>query len=177
VWAIFLTLVLSSLSVSVGRSYMLLANHIRPLRLAVSMLYGVVVFGFSLLVWTTAVYWAGRLYFDIDFTWNYWEITGIVILAFAPLSQAWIGLLPYVGGCWVRFLYVLCVLLLYLYTIIIGFQPLQALGALLIGGAALIIAQFTILRPVLALQNRIAGTHLRRRYSTVIRESRLELGQ
>lgn len=172
---IILTLFLTGLSVSIGRSYVLLANHVKPRRLIASMLFSVFIFGFSLFVWTTTVYWVGRIFYDIDFAFNYWEINAVVIVAFSPLTQAWLGLIPYIGGCWVRYLYVQSVALLYMVMVLVGFGWRQAFVAILIGALVLLLSQMTILRPFIALQNWIAGTHLRSRYQSVIRESRLEL--
>lgn len=172
---VIVTLLIISVSVAIGRSYILLANRVTPLRLILSMVLGVVVFAFSLFVWTTAVFWIGRLYYDITFNFTYWQILGLVILMFSPLTQAWLGLIPYLGSCFVRLQYVLSVAFVYVATLLIGFGPGQALVVILAGALALLIAQRTILLPLIALQNRVAGTHLRNRYRNVIRESRLEL--
>lgn len=168
-------LLLISLSISVGRSYILLANRITPVRLILSMVVGILVFAFSLFIWTTTVYWIGRLYYDVAFNLNYWEINALVILAFVPLTQAWLGLIPYLGSCFVRLQYTFSVMLLFIFMLVIGFGARQALIAILLGALILLVAQRTVLFPLIALQNRIAGTHLRNRYRNVIRDSRLEL--
>ncbi len=162
-------------SVAIGRSYVLLANRVTPVRLVASMLLGIVILAVSLLVWTTAVFWIGRYFYDITFTLNYWESFALVVLMFSPLTQAWLGLMPYLGSCFIRLQYVFSVVLLWLAMLIVGFRPVQALVVILAGGAVLLIAQRTILLPLIALQNRAAGTHLRKRYRNVIRDSRLEL--
>jgi hypothetical protein len=175
VLGVIFTLLIISVSVAIGRSYVLLANRVTPLRLVLSMVMGILVFVFSLFVWTTAVFWIGRLYYDITFNFTYWEILALVILMFSPLSQAWLGLIPYLGSCFVRVQYILSVILLYVAMLLIGFNSLQAMIVILAGAGVLLIAQRTILLPLIALQNRIAGTHLRNRYRNVIRDSRLEL--
>ena len=171
--AIIISLSLTSLSVAVGQGLLLLANQVKASRFVFSLLASAVIFMASLGVWTAMVYLVAEYYFQLPLT--LWQIFVIVVVSFSPLTQAYLGILPYFGSCIVRLLYLQSGLLLLLILGGIGFGWEGALWVLLGGLAVLVVARFTLLQPLYWLQNRIAGKQLRRRYQAIISDLRLDL--
>ncbi|MCB0194067.1 MAG: hypothetical protein KDJ65_19105 [Anaerolineae bacterium] len=172
--AIIVSLSLTSLSVAVGQGLLLLANQVKASRFIFSLIASAVIFIASIGVWTITVYLVAHYYFYL--TWSLWEIFVVVVLSFSPLTQAYLGILPYFGSCIVRILYLQSALVLTLILWGIGFGWQGALLVLLGGTALLMAAHLTILQPLYWLQNRIAGKQLRRRYRAIISDLRLDLG-
>ncbi|HRV94366.1 MAG TPA: hypothetical protein P5526_19575 [Anaerolineae bacterium] len=171
--AIIISLSLTSLSVAVGQGLLLLANQVKASRFVFSLLASAVIFMASLGVWTAMIYLVAEYYFQLPLT--LWQIFVIVVVSFSPLTQAYLGILPYFGSCIVRLLYLQSGLLLLLILGGIGFGWKGALWVLLGGLAVLVVARFTLLQPLYWLQNRIAGKQLRRRYQAIISDLRLDL--
>lgn len=110
--AIIISLSLTSLSVAVGQGLLLLANQVKASRFVFSLLASAVIFMASLGVWTAMVYLVAEYYFQLPLT--LWQIFVIVVVSFSPLTQAYLGILPYFGSCIVRLLYLQSGLLLLL---------------------------------------------------------------
>ena len=171
--AILWSLLFISLSVTVGQSLLLLANGVKPSRFLFSLLFSALTFAASLGLWTLTIYGVGNYWLHTDV--SLWHIFAAVVLSFTPLTHAYLGILPYLGGCIVRFLYVVSTLVLFTVLWAVGFGWDGALLVMVLGAIIVAISHATVLGPIYWLQNRVAGTALRRRYRDIIQGTHLEL--
>ncbi len=161
-------LLLSAASVTVGRSLIFLANQVKPWRFIFSMVLGALTFTFSTAVWAGCIFLVSTRFIGDDM--NVYKVAAIVAVSHAPLLNAYLGLMPYIGTLIVRILWMQSFALLFGVLSQMGFGVVGALWVLVLGTGLLGIANLTILRPLEALQNRVAGTDIKRRYRAVIRE-------
>ncbi len=166
-WSLILTIVLiTSVSATLGRSLILLANQVPPWRFAGSLIIAALTFAFTFFVWVGAIYIVGRRFPNVTLTLH--DATALTASGYLPLVLAIFGLMPYLGSCLVRILYVTSAALLYIILMTLGFGWQ---GALIVLGAAAVImgvAQFTLLRPLIWLQNWVAGRSLVRNYRKIL---------
>lgn len=162
-WAFIPTIFFAGLSESVGQSFVLFINRVKPSRFIPSVLMNTLLFLFGyfetvFVIWLTAKFLLG--YDDIIL-----QIMYAVGVSYVPLLFSFLTLLPYLGPGIVRILYLLS------YTIMvnrlhqaIGFPVREAVVTVLLSFVVLMVVRGTIGRPlrsiVKAVQNRIAGTPL-----------------
>ena len=144
-------LVASAASVAVGRSLILLANQVRPWRLLLGIGINTIRFLMTCVVWIALPYFLGKFVWGSSLPLNLHIV--VVALAFAPLSSAWLGLVPYFGRGILRFLYFLSFTLLFIYFILLGFEN-NVFILLPLGLIIMTILNLGILNP---LQNFAAG--------------------
>lgn len=171
--AALVTLLLATLSATVGQSLLLLANQVRPSRFVASLFFSGITFIATLGLWMVTIDVIGRYYFGI--TLGLREITILVIASFAPLVNAYLGILPYIGSCIIRWLYIQSALILFIVLWALGFGVRGALAVMGLGILVIVLGRVTILAPLYWLQNKVAGKALHHRYRTIIAGTHLEL--
>lgn len=178
-WVFIPTILLAGLSESIGLSFVLFINRVKPSRFIPSVLLNTILFLFGyfetvFVIWLTARYILG--YSNIILPIMY-----AVGVSYTPLILSFLSLLPYLGPGIVRLLYLLS------YTIMVralnattGFPIPQAVGALLVSLVVLYLVRGTIGRPLTAavrrIRNRIAGTQLERNILKAIDSIDQQLG-
>lgn len=173
-WGAFAsTLLLISVSVTLGRSFLLLANGVNPTRFVLSLLVSAVTFLFTYFVWVGVIYLVVDRLYGESITLLY--TAKLVTLALSPLSLALLGVLPYFGRAIVRFLYVVGAVDLYVLLGALGLARQQIITTLALAIAIFALAQFTVLRPLTWMQNRAAGRQLRRQYRVLALAGREEV--
>jgi hypothetical protein len=124
-------------------------------------------------LWVASIYLVGQTFFGLDLILS--QIFILVVFSFTPLLHAYLGILPYVGSCIVRVLYVQSALFLFILLWSLGFGAFGALAVMLGGVAVMAIGQFTILMPLYWLQEKVAGKALQRRYRRILAGAHLKL--
>ncbi len=163
---IVLAVLVTSISVTLGRSLILLANQVPPWRFAASLVVAAGTFAFTYLVWVGAIYLVGTRFPNATLPLK--DVAALTATGYAPLSLAIFGLMPYVGSCLVRLLYVASATFLYVLLMTLGFGWQGALIVLASASLIMGVAQFTILRPLIWLQNWVAGRSLIRNYHKIL---------
>ncbi|MCB0105521.1 MAG: hypothetical protein KDE53_06425 [Caldilineaceae bacterium] len=171
--AAIVTLLLATLSVTVGQSLLLLANQVRPSRFLASLFFSGVTFVATLGLWIVTIDLIGRSYFDVRLGLR--AIAILVIASFAPLVNGYLGILPYIGSCIIRLLYLQSASILFIVLWALGFGVRGALAVMGLGILIILIGRVTVLAPLYWLQNKVAGKTLQRRYQTIIAGIHLEL--
>lgn len=167
---IIVAVLLISLSVTLGRSLILLANQVPPWRFVASLLVAALTFAFTFFVWVGTIYLLGSRFTSLMLTPH--DVTALTATGYAPMSLAIFGLMPYVGSCLVRLLYVASAGALYVILMSLGFGWQGALIILVAAAAIMGLAQFTVLRPLVWLQNWVAGRSLVRNYREILMGNR-----
>lgn len=171
--AALITLLLATVSAMIGQSLLLLANQVRPSRFVASLLLSGLTFVATLALWMVTIDLIGRHYFAITLGWR--EIAILVVASFSPLVHAYLGILPYIGNCLVRLLYIQSVLILFVVLWALGFGVRGALAVIGLGILVILLGRVTVLIPLYWLQNKVAGKSLQHRYGTIIATTHFEL--
>ena len=116
----YVLMLVTAISVALGRSLILLANQIKPWRLGISLLVNALKFLVSCAVWITLPYLLGTYFWDADISLA--VLVVLVAQAFAPLTAAWLGLLPYFGRGILRLLNFVSFTLLFIFLGLLGFE-------------------------------------------------------
>lgn len=162
-WAFIPTIFFAGLSESIGQSFVLFINRVKPSRFIPSVLMNALLFLFGyfetvFVIWLTAKFLLG--YDNIIL-----QIMYAVGVSYVPLLLSFLTLLPYLGPGIVRILYLIS------YTIMvnrlhlaIGFPVREAVVTVLLSFVVVMVVRGTIGRPLhaigQAMQTRIAGTPL-----------------
>ncbi len=158
-----LVLLLVGFSQAVGQGLILFVNRVKPVRFALSLCLGAILFVFSYGFWIVSTFWVSRFLFQqaLDFPTVYHTVG----LATAPQLLSFLIALPYFGVP-IQILLALWTLLVFVqgFSVATGFGLWQAFICGLLGWVFLQILQRTIGRPIGALgswlSNTTAGTHL-----------------
>jgi hypothetical protein len=156
-------LLLVGFSQAVGQGLILFVNRVKPIRFALSLGLGAILFVFSYGFWIWITFLVSRLLFQqpLDFR----EVYHTVGLATAPQLLSFLIALPYFGVP-VQIVLALWALLVFVqgFSISTGFGLWQSFLCGLLGWLCLQLLQRTIGRPIGALgswlSNTTAGTHL-----------------
>jgi len=146
-----LLLLLAGVSQMLGQSVVLFANKVTPRRFVMSLLLNAVLFVVSVLIWAIIFQLVGRLVFGIQLPFA--QMGRVISLAYAPLILGFLILLPYAGSFLGHVLDAWSALaMLVALNVTLHLDLWQALFCALLGWAIILVLQFTIGRPIVALQ-------------------------
>ncbi len=170
-WVILGIALVGGASMLIGQSVILFVNRVRPGRFALSLLLNGIVLTISLLMWALMIWIVGRFLFAEPVLLG--QVMRMVGLGAAPYALGIFVLAPYAGTFIGRLLSVWSFL-----VVLRGIEYLYNLNfwsALLIVGVGwllLLLLQFTVGRPVVALRNwlwhKVAGSRLDARVTDIL---------
>jgi hypothetical protein len=148
---LLLLLLLAGASQMLGQSVVLLANKVTPRRFVMSLLLNAVLFVVGVLIWAIIFQLVGRIVFGIQLPFA--QMGRVVSLAYAPLVFGFLVLLPYAGSFLGHVLDAWSTLaMLVALNVTLHLDLQQALFCALLGWAIILVLQYTIGRPIVALQ-------------------------
>lgn len=167
-----LLLLLAGASQMFGQSVVLLANKVTPPRFVMSLLLNAVLFVVGVLIWAAIFQLVGRLVFGIQLPFA--EMGRVVSLAYAPLVLGFLVLLPYAGSFLGHVLDAWSTLaMLVALNVTLHLDLRQALFCALLGWVIMLVLQYTIGRPIIALQRwlrrAVAGAPLSPRVQELVK--------
>jgi hypothetical protein len=156
-------LLLVGLSQTIGQGIILFINRVKPVRFALSLGLGTILFVFSYGFWIASTFFVSRVLFQMPLDFR--EVYQTVGLATAPQLLSCLIALPYLGVP-IQIVLALWALLVFVqgFSISTGFGLWQSFTCGLLGWVFLQLLQRTIGRPIATLgswlSNRTAGTDL-----------------
>jgi hypothetical protein len=156
-------LLLVGLSQTIGQGIILFINRVKPVRFALSLGLGAILFVFSYGFWIASTFFVSRVLFQLPLDFR--EVYQTVGLATAPQLLSFLIALPYLGVP-IQIVLALWALLVFVqgFSISTGFGLWQSFICGLLGWVFLQLLQRTIGRPIATLgswlSNQTAGTDL-----------------
>jgi Yip1 domain len=169
---LLLLLLLAGASQMLGQSVVLLANKVTPRRFVMSVLLNAVLFVVGVLIWAAVFQMVGRFVLGVQLPFV--QMGRVVSLAYAPLILGFLVLLPYAGSFLGHVLDAWSTLaMLVALNVTLHLDFWQALFCALLGWAIILALQYTIGRPIVALQrwlrHAVAGVPLSTRVQELVK--------